>query len=52
MTLRYPEGLSNKVVMVKFGVHGHTVGMWRRHFIKHRIKAQSDEPRSGRPRTI
>ena len=35
----------------ELGVHEHTVGKWRRRFLK-RIEGLSDEPRPGRPRTL
>ena len=36
----------------ELGVHEHTVGKWRRRFLKERIERLSDEPRPGRPRTL
>ena len=33
-------------------MHEHTVGKWRRRFLKERIEGLSDEPRPGRPRTL
>ena len=33
-------------------MHEHTVGKWRRRFLKARIEGLSDEPRPGRPRTL
>ena len=52
MILRCADGLGNKAVAVELGVHEHTVGKWRRRFVKDRIEGLSDEPRSGRPRTL
>ncbi len=52
MILRCAEGLPNKAVAAELGVHEHTVGKWRRRFLKGRLDGLSDEPRSGRPRTI
>ena len=34
------------------GVHEHTVGKWRRRFLKDRVEGLLDEDRPGRPRTI
>ena len=42
----------NKAVAIELGVHEHTVGKWRRRFLKERIEGLSDEPRPGRPRTL
>jgi hypothetical protein len=36
----------------ELGVHEHTVGMWRRRFLKDRIKGLLDQARPGRPRKI
>ena len=47
--LRCADGLGNKAVAAELGVHEHTVGKWRRRFVKDRIEGLSDEPRSGRP---
>ena len=52
MILRCADGLSSKAVGVELGVHEHTVGKWRRRFLKERIDGLYDEPRPGRPRTI
>ena len=52
MILRCAEGLTNKVVAAELGMHEHTVGKWRRRFVKDRIDGLSDEPRPGRPRTL
>ena len=52
MILRCADGLGNKAVAAEIGVHEHTVGKWRRRFVKDRIEGLSDEPRPGRPRTI
>ena len=52
MILPCADGLSNKVVAAEIGVHEHTVGNWRRRFVKERIEGLADEPRPGRPRTI
>ena len=52
MILRCTDGLTNKAVAAELGVHEHTVGKWRRRFLKERIDGLSDEPRPGRPRTL
>ena len=52
MILRCADGLTNKAVAPRLGVHEHTVGKWRRRFLKERIEGLSDEPRPGRPRTL
>ena len=53
MILRCADGLTNKAVAGgEIGVHEHTVGKWRRRFLKARIEGLSDEPRPGRPRTL
>lgn len=46
------QGLTSKAVSQEVGVSEHTVGKWRRRFVKHRIEGLSDEYRSGRPRTV
>ena len=46
------QGLASKDVASRLGVHEHTVGKWRRRFVKDRIEGLTDEARSGRPRTI
>src|ERR1700674_3456549 len=50
--LRCGDGLSSKAVAGELGVHEHTVGKWRRRFLKDRIEGLLDEVRPGRPRTI
>jgi transposase len=47
--LRCAEGTPSKAVAT---VHEHTVGNWRRRFLKDRIEGLLDEARPGRPRTI
>ena len=39
MILRCADGVGNKAVAAELGVHEHTVGKWRRRFVKNRIKA-------------
>jgi transposase len=39
-------------VTAELGVHEHTVGKWRRRFLKDRCDGLLDEARPGRPRTI
>jgi transposase len=50
--LRCADGIQSKVVAAELGVHEHTVGKWRRRFLKDRIEGLLDEARPGRPRTI
>lgn len=50
--LRCADGFPSKVVAAKLGIHEHTVGKWRRRFLKDRIEGLLDEARPGRPRTI
>jgi transposase len=48
--LRCAHGMARKAVAAEFGVHEHTVGKWRRRFLKDRVEGLLDEAR--RPRTI
>ena len=50
--LRCADGLSSKSVAAELGLHEHTVGKWRRRFLKDRCDGRLDEARPGRPRTI
>src|SRR6266550_9436033 len=50
--LRCADGVPSKSVASELGVHEHTVGRWRRRFLKDRIEGPLDEARPGRPRTI
>ena len=50
--LRCADGLPIKSVAAKLGIHEHTVGEWRRRFLKDRPDGPLDEARPGRPRTI
>ncbi|NRQ18236.1 hypothetical protein BHMPCIPO_05499 [Ensifer sesbaniae] len=50
--LRCADGIASKVVAGELGVHEHTVGKWRRRFLKDRLDGLLDEVRPGRPRTI
>ena len=52
MILLCAEGLQSKEVGKRLGVHQHTVGKWRRRFVKDRIEGLTDEYRPGRPRTV
>ena len=52
MILWCADGLSSKEVVAQLGVHEHTVGKWRRRFVKDRIEGLTDEYRPGRPRTV
>lgn len=46
------DGVQSKFVAAELGVHEHTVGKWRRRFLKDRIEGLLGEARPGRPRTI
>jgi transposase len=50
--LRCADGISSKVVAAELGMHEHTVGKWRRRFLRDRVEGLLDEARAGRPRTI
>ena len=50
--LRCAQGIPSKAVAADLGVHEHTVGKWRRRFLKDRVEGLLDEARPGRPRTI
>jgi transposase len=50
--LRCADGMPSKSVARELCVHEHTVGKWRRRFLKDRIEGLLDEARPGRPRTI
>src|ERR1044072_8879489 len=50
--LRCADGLPSKSVAAELGVHEHTVGKWRRRFLKDRCDGLLDEARPGRPRNI
>jgi transposase len=50
--LRCADGIQSKAVAAELGVHEHTVGKWRRRFLKDRVEGLLDEARPGRPRTI
>src|SRR3954453_16277161 len=50
--LRCADGLPSKAVAAELGIHEHTVGKWRRRFLKDRIEGLLDGARPGRPRTI
>ena len=52
MILRCADGFSGKAEGAELGVHEHTVGKWRRRFLKDRIEGLYGEIRPGRPRTI
>jgi len=46
------DGVQSKVVAAELGVHEHTVGKWRRRFLKDRVGRLLDEARRGRSKTI
>jgi transposase len=50
--LRCADGLASKEVAAELGLHEHTVGKWRRRFLRDRCEGLLDEARPGRPRTI
>src|SRR5215208_6124681 len=50
--LRCADGLASKAIAAELGVHEHTVGKWRRRFLRDRVDGLLDETRPGRPRTI
>ena len=50
--LRCADGIASKVVATELSVHEHTVGKWRRRFLRDRIEGLLDEARPGRPRSI
>ena len=52
MILLCADGLPGKEAAAQLGVHEHTVGKWRRRFVKDRIEGLTDEYRPGRPRTV
>ena len=52
MILGCAEGRSNTVVGADLGVSDETVGKWRSRFLERRLDGLSDEPRSGRPRSV
>ena len=47
IVLRCADGLTNKAVAAEVGVHEHTVGKWRRRFLKDRVEGLSDAPVRG-----
>ena len=52
IVLRCADGSTSKAVAAELGVHEHTVGEWRRRFLKDCVEGLSDAPRSGRPRSM
>ena len=52
MILACAEGRSNTAVGAELGVSDETVGKWRSRFAERRLDGLSDEPRSGRPRSV
>ena len=52
MILLCADGLQSKEAGERLGVHEHTVGKWRRRFVRDRIEGLTDQYRPGRPRTV
>ena len=52
LVLLCAEGLQSKQIVVRLGVHEHTVGKWRRRFVQGGIEGLTDEYRAGLPRTV
>ena len=50
--LRCADSLASKAIAAELGVHEHTVGKWRRRFLRDRVDGLLDETRPGRPRSI
>src|SRR5437763_17196947 len=46
------EGIPSKAVAAELGVHEHTVGKWRRGFLRDRVDVVLAEARECRPRAI
>jgi transposase len=52
IVLEAATGAASTAVAARLGVSPQMVGKWRRRFLRARLDAMVDEPRSGRPRTI
>lgn len=52
MILFCSDGLQSKELAQHLGVHEHTVGKWRRRFVKDRIEGLTDQYRAGCPRRV
>ena len=50
--LRCADDLPSKTVARELGLHEHTLGKWRRRFLKDRLQGLLEEARLGKPRTI
>jgi transposase-like protein len=46
------DDLPSKTVARELGLHEHTLGKWRRRFLKDRLQGLLEEARPGKPRTI
>ncbi len=52
IVLECGKGLENIQVAENLGITGQTVGKWRKRFVDSRLDGLTDEPRTGRPRTV
>jgi len=52
IVLACAEGITNREIAQRLRTEEHTVGKWRRRFIKERLSGLYDEPRVGAPRKI
>lgn len=52
IVLKCASGMDNIDVAEELGVAFHTVGKWRRRFVKDRVEGLLDEPRVGTPRQV
>ena len=52
MILLCADGSQSKEVAERLRVHEHTVGKWRRRFVKERVEGLTDEHWPGRLRTV
>lgn len=52
VVLACADGVSNRQVAARLGLHEATVGKWRRRFVERGPGGLLDEPRPGAPRTV